>query len=123
MAAQAVSTFELSSLLTIEDRNPKDYDTGSSPNSIDQKLANILKMPELQRARVAQFCYTKVHMRELGLRIAQSCGMRSLQIVFGAGAETIFNQSRNVEATLGALKIRNGGHDGQKISLSLVKTD
>ena len=27
-------------------------------------------LPEPQRARIAQFCYNRVHMRELGLRLA-----------------------------------------------------
>ncbi|MFK7903351.1 MAG: hypothetical protein AB8B49_10980 [Nitratireductor sp.] len=58
----------------------------------------------LQRAKIAQFCYARNHMRTMGLHIAATCEMPELLHVFGAGAQTIFNQSRDVQSTLDSLQ-------------------
>lgn len=91
-------------------------------SDVSDKLATIKALPEMQRARMAQFCYTKVHMRELGLLIAQTCEMNSLRVVFGSGADVIFKQSRAVDETLGALKNANGVRTSKGITLSLVSS-
>ncbi len=70
-------------------------------------------LPILQRARIAQFCYNKVHMRELGLRLAGTCDLMSLKAAFGRAGEVVFKQSRDVEKTLGALK-HSPGHQTPK---------
>ena len=67
-----------------------------------QAFDNGLKLPAANRAKIAKFCYQRVHMRELGLRLAATCDMKSLVTEFGKGAETVFKQSRNIERTLDA---------------------
>ncbi len=74
-------------------------------------------LPEMQRARIAQFCYNRVHMRELGLRLAASCSLMSLKAAFGRGGEVVFKQSRDVEQTLGELKNSPGNQAPKPITL------
>ena len=74
-------------------------------------------LPEMQRARIAQFCYNRVHMRELGLRLASTCSLMSLKAAFGRAGEVVFAQSRNVEKTLGALKNTPGSQPPKPVSL------
>ncbi len=74
-------------------------------------------LPELQRARIAQFCYGRVHMRELGLRLASTCDLMALKAAFGRGGEVVFQQSRNVDETLGALKNSPNTHTPRPITL------
>ncbi len=66
-------------------------------HSIEEKLKSISKLPELSRARLAEFCYHRVHLRELGLRIAASCQLQTLQIVLGANAALVLEQAADVE--------------------------
>ena len=75
------------------------------------------KLPELQRARIAQFCYGRVHMRELGLRLASTCDLMTLKATFGRGGEVVFKQSRDVDETLGALKTSPGNQSPRPITL------
>src|SRR5680860_203748 len=77
------------------------FELNSAPTKDALEVASQLSAN--QRARIAQFCYSKVHMRKLGLNIAATCNLIELQEVFGAGARTIFEQSRNVENTLSEL--------------------
>ena len=74
-------------------------------------------LPEMQRARIAQFCYNRVHMRELGLRLAASCSLMSLKAAFGRGGEVVFKQSRDVDQTLGELKNSPGSQTPKPITL------
>ena len=74
-----------------------------------------------QRARIAQFCYARVHMRKLGLNIAATCDLIELQEVFGAGAQTIFNQSRDVENTLSELHKSQWQYIKKPVSLRVIK--
>ncbi len=52
------------------------------------------KLPEMQRARIAQFCYNRVHMRELGLRLASTCSLVSLRNAFGRAAHVACVRNR-----------------------------
>ena len=74
-------------------------------------------LPEMQRARIAQFCYNRVHMRELGLRLASTCSMVSLKNAFGRAADVVYEQSRNVDDTLGQLKQIGASHQPKPITL------
>ena len=74
-------------------------------------------LPEMQRARVAQFCYNRVHMRELGLRLASTCSMVSLRNAFGRAADVVYKQSRDVDATLSKLKSSPGNQSPKPITL------
>ena len=62
------------------------------------------KLPELQRAKLAKFCYERVHMHELGLRIAATCDFHILRTSFGTAARIVYQQSRDVKQTISALK-------------------
>ncbi|MDJ0613080.1 MAG: hypothetical protein QNJ29_05345 [Rhizobiaceae bacterium] len=74
-------------------------------------------LPEMQRARVAQFCYNRVHMREMGLRLAASCSLMSLKAAFGRAGEVVYKQSRDVDQTLGELKNSPGNQAPKPITL------
>ncbi len=98
------------------------------PVSEDEVLGQILSspadavaigetLPEMQRARIAQFCYNRVHMRELGLRLASTCGIVSLKNAFGRAADVVYAQSRNVDDTLGKLKNTGANQQPKPITL------
>lgn len=75
------------------------------------------QLPAIQRARIAQFCYGRVHMRELGLRLASTCDLMTLKAAFGRGGEVVFQQSRDVEKTLGSLKASTSSASPKPITL------
>ncbi len=77
-------------------------------------------LPMAQRARIAQFCYNRVHMREMGLRLAATCDLMSLKAAFGRAGEVVFKQSRDVEETLGALKNSPGNQPPKPVTLKDV---
>ena len=80
-------------------------------------------LPETQRARIAQFCYNRVHMRELGLRLASTCSMVSLRNAFGRAADVVYKQSRDVEDTLSKLKSSPGSQTPKPITLKDTAAD
>ncbi|MEM7214566.1 MAG: hypothetical protein AAF423_03410 [Pseudomonadota bacterium] len=80
-------------------------------------------LPEMQRARIAQFCYNRVHMRELGLRLASSCSLVTLKHAFGRAADVVYEQSRNVDETLGQLKNSPGNQPPKPITLKNTVAD
>lgn len=80
-------------------------------------------LPEAQRARIAQFCYNRVHMRELGLRLASTCSMVALRDAFGRAADVVYKQSRDVDQTLSKLKNAPGNQSPRPISLKNVNGD
>ena len=118
--ASQVSTFDkddsgdvasnLQSLLELKDAEPKDA------------IQIAEGLPQLQRAQIAKFCYSRVHLREMGLRIAKTCEMPALLRVFGSGAGAIFRQSRNVSDTMEKLNRIKGQHSSKQITLHPVKT-
>lgn len=75
------------------------------------------KLPAIQRARIAQFCYGRVHMRELGLRLASTCDLMTLKAAFGRGGEVVFKQSRDVDETLSKLRTSSGNQSPRPITL------
>lgn len=75
------------------------------------------QLPEMRRAQIAQFCYNRVHMRELGLRLAATCDILSLRNAFGRAADVVYEQSRDVEATLSKLKNSPGGQPPRPVTL------
>jgi hypothetical protein len=79
------------------------------PNAV----AIAASLPEDQRASLAVFCYRKRHLHELGLMIASTCDCPSLIEAAGAGGRTIFEQSRDPQATL-AKERRPQSHAGPK---------
>jgi len=79
-------------------------------------------LPEMQRARIAQFCYNRVHMRELGLRLASTCSMVALRNAFGRAADVVFAQSRDVDKTLSELKNTPGNQPPKPITLKSTGT-
>ena len=100
----------LQSLLELKDAEPKDA------------IQIAEGLPQLQRAQIAKFCYSRVHLREMGLRIAKTCEMPALLRVFGSGAGAIFRQSRNVADTMEKLNHVKGQHSSKQITLHPVKT-
>lgn len=80
------------------------------------------ELPVLQRARVAQFCYNRVHMREMGLKLAATCDLMSLKAAFGRAGEVVYKQSRDVEKTLKSLKNAPGNQPPKPVTLKSVNS-
>jgi len=95
-------------LTQFNSQSPKDY------------LAVAAKLPVMQRARLCQFCYSKAHLHSLALHIASTCDLRTLVEVFGRAGKIVFDQSRDVEKTLGKLKSKDRDHEKKPVSLPFV---
>lgn len=54
----------------------------------------VAALPQRQRASLAVFCYTRNHLRDLGLAIAGTCDERALVEVAGAAGQVMLAQSR-----------------------------
>lgn len=94
------------------------FELNNSPTKDALNVAS--KLTALQRAKVAQFCYARVHMRKMGLHIAATCELPELLEVFGAGAKTILKQSRDVEETLTSLQKSQSQYAKKPVSLRVV---
>jgi hypothetical protein len=55
----------------------------------------LTRLTDHQRARLAVFCNSRQHLRELGLRIAATCDEPSLVRIAGAAGSILFMQSRS----------------------------
>ena len=58
------------------------------------------QLPEMNRARLAAFCYGRKHLNHLGLMIASTLEMPHLRRAFGTAAAVVYQQSRDVDATI-----------------------
>ena len=74
------------------------------------------KLPLANRARLAAFCYGRRHLNHLGLLIASTCDRMSLRRAMGTAGDVVFQQSRNVEATVAAERGRSDA--ASKITLA-----
>jgi hypothetical protein len=63
----------------------------SNGRDVDQILADF---SEDQRARLALFCYGRVHMREIGLAVAATCDIGSLIDAGGHAGQTLYMLAR-----------------------------
>ncbi|MDD9910019.1 MAG: hypothetical protein OXR62_10040 [Ahrensia sp.] len=59
------------------------------------------KLPLENRAHLAAFCYGKRHLNHLGLLLAATCDRMSLRRTMGNAGDIVFQQSRDIEKTLG----------------------
>ncbi len=55
----------------------------------------LQRLTDLQRARLAVFCNSRQHLRELGLRIAATCEEQALVRAAGSAGSILFIQSRS----------------------------
>ena len=62
------------------------------------------QLPLENRARLAAFCYGKRHLNHLGLLLAATCDRMALRRAMGNAGDIVFQQSRDVEKTLGEEK-------------------
>lgn len=85
----------------------------SNGRDVDQILADF---SEQQRARLALFCYGRVHMREIGLAVAATCELGSLIDAGGHAGQTLYMMAR--ERPVSAAKPLAGRHQ-----ITLAKTD
>ena len=67
-------------------------------------LAVAQNLPLEERARLCHFCYSRAHMHTLALRIASTCDLQTLVREFGPVGKIVFEQSRDMDATLAQLK-------------------
>lgn len=63
----------------------------SNGRDVDQILADF---SEDQRARLALFCYGRVHMREIGLAVAATCELGSLIDAGGHAGHNLYMMAR-----------------------------
>ena len=75
-------------------------------------------LPELERARLAAFCYYRRHLHALGLMIAASCSRGALVKAAGRPGGAIFDQSRDPQKTLSEESRSSGTVTSKPISLA-----
>jgi hypothetical protein len=91
----------------------------SNANSgLDNKLEEVLQLPEIQRARIAQFCYSRVHMREMAIRIAHTCGLQALRVAFGQGGTQFYKNTRDLDDAIAKNNELLGNKSERKITLA-----
>ena len=56
-----------------------------------------LKLPQRQRVRISQYYYQRVHLRNLGLRLASTCDYHILRQVFGEVTDIVIEQAEELE--------------------------
>ena len=53
----------------------------------------ILELPGAVRARLAFFCYNRVHLRPLAFRIASLCDLPELRLLAGTKGDLLYSQA------------------------------
>lgn len=67
--------------------------------SDEARVSEIVRqLPDAQRATLAVYCFSRSHMRTLGLRIARDCSMQALVTAGGATGQTLSDQIDSGEA-------------------------
>jgi hypothetical protein len=88
-----------------------------TPGAVDTvAIASALSME--RRADLARFCYNRTHLLELALRIAASCDLRTLEKAFGRAGPLVYDQSRDIDATLAEINKAAFHERKQVISLA-----
>ena len=77
-------------------------------------------LPEPQRARLAAFCYKRMHLSHLAIMIAASCNRQILVTAMGTAGEVLFEQSRDPQKAIAELSESTGDTAGKGISLATV---
>ncbi|WP_382239220.1 hypothetical protein [Hansschlegelia quercus] len=75
-------------------------------------------LPNHVRARLALHCYSRAHLRPLGLAIAGSCSPGDLERVAGMTGKVLAEQSAGRERSFGMHDVRSGS----KAPISLAKS-
>ncbi|NDW06284.1 hypothetical protein [Jiella pacifica] len=53
----------------------------------------IRAIPAMERARLAFFCYNRVHLRDLAFRITLLCELKELRILAGTKGDMLYQQA------------------------------
>ena len=53
----------------------------------------IHAIPAMERARLAFFCYNRVHLRDLAFRITLLCELKELRILAGTKGDMLYQQA------------------------------
>ena len=85
----------------------------SPPDAVEIAKA----LPDLQRARLATFCYYRRHLHALGLMIASTCDHNALVNASGRAGDTIYHQSRDPDKTLSEEEQQSGSRPPKPITL------
>lgn len=65
----------------------------------EQEVAKqVQQLPGRQRAALAGFCYSRSHLRSLGIMIAAQCDVVALRLMTGAASEALIEQISRPEA-------------------------
>ncbi|UIJ72455.1 hypothetical protein [Aurantimonas sp. HBX-1] len=80
------------------------------------RIALIREIDAEARARLAFFCYNRVHLRPLAFRIAGLCELRDLRLIAGLKGDLLFQQ-----ATEQGL-FEDGGPGPRKKGVTLAKS-
>ena len=64
--------------------------------SEEERVAvTVATLPMAQRAALATFCFSRCHMRDLGIQVASLCDEPALRAYAGTAGEALFDYSRN----------------------------
>ena len=88
-----------------------------TPGAVDT-VAIAKALPMERRAALARFCYNRTHLLELALRVAATCDLRTLENAFGRAGPLVYDQSRDIEATLAEINKAAFHERKQVISLA-----
>lgn len=58
------------------------------------------RLPDVQRNRLAVYCYRRAHLRRLGLAVAANCSRQGLVEEAGHAGEVIYRQALDPDATV-----------------------
>lgn len=78
------------------------------------------RLPEAQRARLAAFCYKRMHLSDLAIMIAASCNRQLLNTAMGPAGDVLFEQSRDPEKAIADLHEATGETVRKGISLATI---
>ena len=82
-------------------RDPFEEVIGKLYGSSGQDIAEVVSpFPAEQRARLALFCYSRAHMREIGLAVAATCDLHPLVETGAAAGRALFELSRERPQTI-----------------------
>ena len=86
-----------------------------------QAVEIVSTLPEVQRARLAEFCYARTHLRELGLSIATTCSEDALVAAAGTLGGFLHKQAQS-PTTLWEAESAPAKPEKARISLAQVRS-
>jgi hypothetical protein len=82
---------------------------GSLLRGREEGIGSISKLPMMQRVEIALFCYRRAHLRNLAIRIAQTCDQATLRRVGGAPGEALLRAGAYAAGSIVTTKVTLAG--------------